>query len=77
VCDELVSFIEGRHSLESSSKIKDDLAQNIFPWLKQRYVETSKASPSSVIVAAFGQTIAALVADLPASSMFPLLAPSI
>ena len=58
--------------LANSSKIKDDLAQEIFPWLKKRYVEKSKASPSPAVVAAFGRTIAALVADLPATSMFPL-----
>ena len=60
-------------SLANSSKIKDDLAQEIFPWLKQRYVEKSKAPTSPAVVAAFGRTIAALVADLPATSMFPLL----
>ncbi|KAI0300183.1 PUL domain-containing protein [Russula brevipes] len=73
VRDKLLSFINSAPSLANSGKIKDNLTQNIFPWLKQRYVEKSKAPPSSVVVSAFGQTIAALAADLPASSMFPLL----
>ena len=58
--------------LPNSSKIKDDLAQEIFLWLKQRYVEKSKAPTSPAVVAAFGRTIAALAADLPPASMFPL-----
>lgn len=72
VHDKLVSFADGVPSLANSSKIKDDLAKEIFPWLKQRYVEKSKAPTGSAVVAAFGRTIAALVADLPAGSMFPL-----
>jgi hypothetical protein len=72
VHDKLVSFADGVPSLASSTKIKDDLAQEIFPWLKQRYVQKSKAPTSPAVVAAFGRTIAALVADLPAVSMFPL-----
>jgi len=72
VHDKLVSFLDGA-PLANSSKIKADLAQKIFPWLKQRYVEKAKAPPSPVVVAAFAQTIAALVADLPAASLFPLL----
>jgi hypothetical protein len=52
--------------------MKDDLAQEVFPWLKQRYVQKSKAPTSPAVVAAFGRTIAALVAGLPAASMFPL-----
>ena len=51
---------------------KDDLDQEIFPWLKQRYVEKSKAPTSPAVVSAFGRTIATLVAALPAASMFPL-----
>ncbi|KAI0300208.1 hypothetical protein BC826DRAFT_1183636 [Russula brevipes] len=51
----------------------DDLAQNGFPWLKQRYVEKFKVSPSSVVAAAFCRATAPLVADLPASSQFPFL----
>ena len=73
VHDKLVSFVDGTPSLSNPSKIKGDLSRNIFPWLKQRYVEKSKAPPNPIVVAAFGQTIAALVVDLPASSMFPLL----
>jgi desumoylating isopeptidase 1 len=72
VHDKLVSFVDGVPSLASSTKIKDDLAQEIIPWLKQRYVQKSKAPASPAVVAAFGRTIAALVADLPAASMFPL-----
>jgi len=43
--------------------------------LKRRYVEKSKASPSSVpvVVAAFGRAMTALVADLPTSAVFPFL----
>jgi hypothetical protein len=39
---------------------------------KQRYEQKPKAPTSLALVAAFGRTIAALVADLPAGSMFPL-----
>ncbi|KAI9509187.1 DUF862-domain-containing protein [Russula earlei] len=73
VHEKLLSFLDGTPSLPNSSKIKNDLAQNIFPWLKQRFVQKSRASPGPEIVASFGQTIAALVACLPAASMFPLL----
>ncbi|KAI0304337.1 PPPDE putative peptidase domain-containing protein [Multifurca ochricompacta] len=73
VRDKLVSFIDSSPSLNDSNKIKEDLAQKIFPWLKQRYVEKSKVAPSPVVVNAFGQTITMLVAELPAASMFPLL----
>jgi len=73
VHDKLVSFLDGTPSLANSSKVKNDLAQNLFPWLNQRYVEKSKAPPSSVVVSAFGQTTATLVADLPGASMFPFL----
>ena len=70
--NKLVSFIDAVPSLASSAKIKDDLAQEILPWLKQRYVQKSKAQTNPAVVAAFGRTIAALVTDLPAASMFPL-----
>jgi hypothetical protein len=53
--------------LANSSKIKNDLAQQIFPWLKQRYLHKSKAPTSPAVVGAFGQTVGALVADLPRS----------
>ena len=69
----LVSFVDGVPSLANSSKIKSDLAQEIFPWLKQHYVEKSKAPTSPAVVSAFGRTMAALAASLPAASMFPLL----
>ena len=72
VHDKLVSFVDGVPSLASSTKIKDDLAQEILPWLKQRYVQKSKAQTKPAVVAAFGRTIAALVTDLPAASLFPL-----
>ncbi len=72
VHDKVVSFVDGVPSLANSSKIKDDLMKDIFPWLKQRYVQKSKAPTSPAVVAAFGRTITALVADLPATSMFPL-----
>jgi thiol-disulfide isomerase/thioredoxin len=72
VHDKLVSFVDGVPSLANPGKIKEDLAQEIFPWLKQRYVEKSKAPTSPAVVAAFGRTITALVANLPAASMFPL-----
>ena len=55
--------------MENPSKIKDDLPQEIFPWLKQRYVEKSKAPTSLAVVSAFGRTIAALVAKLPSASI--------
>ena len=32
--DKLASFVDGVPSLANSSKIKDDLTQQIFPWLK-------------------------------------------
>jgi len=73
VHDKLVSFMDSTPSLESPGKIKDDLAQNVFPFLKQRYVEKSKAPPSPVVVAAVSQTITTLAAALPAASLFPLL----
>jgi hypothetical protein len=72
VHDKLVSFLDDA-PLANSTKIKDELAQKIFPWLKQRYVEKAKAPPTPAVVAAFAQTIATLVADLPAASLFPLL----
>ena len=72
VHDKLASFIDGVPSLANPSKIKDDLAQEIFPWLKQRYVEKSVAVASPAVVAAFGRTIADLAANLPMASMFPL-----
>ena len=72
VHEKLASFVDAMPSLAKSSKIKDDLAQQIFPWLKQRYVQKSKAPTSPAVVGAFGQTIGALVADLPPASMFPL-----
>ena len=72
VHDKLVSFVDGVPYLASSTKIKDDLAQEILPWLKQRYVQKSKAQTKPAVVAAFKRTIAALVSDLPAASMFPL-----
>jgi hypothetical protein len=72
VHEKLASFVDGVPSLANSSKIKDDLAQQIFPWLKQRYIQKSKAPASPAVVGAFGQTIGALVADLPPASMFPL-----
>jgi len=68
-----VSFIDATPSLENSERIKDDLSQNIFPWLKRRYVESSEASPDDRIIAAFSQTIRALAANLPVASLFPLL----
>jgi len=73
VHDRLVSFIDATPSLENSERIKDDLAQNIFPWLKRRYVENSEASPDDKIIAAFSQTVRALAANLPVTSLFPLL----
>ncbi|KAH9979212.1 PPPDE putative peptidase domain-containing protein [Russula vinacea] len=44
-----------------SAKFQQDqgrLGQEIFPWLKQRYVEKSKAPTSPAVVAAFGRIIA-------------------
>jgi hypothetical protein len=38
-CDKLVSFVYGVPFLENSNKIKEDLAQEVFPWFKQRHVE--------------------------------------
>ena len=73
VHNKLVSFIDATPSLEISKGIKDDLAQNVFPWLKRRYVENSEASPNDVIIAAFSQTIRTLAANLPVASLFPLL----
>ena len=73
VHDKLVYFIDATPSLENSKRIKDDLAQNVFPWLKRRYVENSEASPDDRIIAAFSQTIRALAANLPVASLFPLL----
>lgn len=75
VHDKLVSFIDSTPSVQNnSSALKDDLAQTVFPWLKKRYVEKSKATATSPDVAAtFGRTISALVAELPAASLFPLL----
>jgi hypothetical protein len=70
--DKLTSFVDEVPSLADPSKIKDDLSQEIFPWLKQRYVEKLKAPTSPAVVAAFGQTTAALTADLPIASMFLL-----
>ena len=70
--DKLVSFIDGVPSQANSSEIKDDLAQEIFLWLKQRYVDKSKAPTNPALVSAFGRTIATLVADLPVVCMFPL-----
>jgi desumoylating isopeptidase 1 len=72
VHNKLVSFVDGVPSLPNSSKTKDELAQEIFPWLKQCYLGKSKAPTSPAVVAAFGKTISALVADLLAASMFPL-----
>ncbi|KAI9443300.1 DUF862-domain-containing protein [Lactarius indigo] len=66
VHDKLVSFIDSTPSVRNSSVLKADLTQTMFPWLKQRYAEKSKATATSPeVVAAFGQ--------LPATSLFPLL----
>jgi len=74
VHDKLVSFIDNTPSVQNSSALKDDLEQTMFPWLKERYAEKSKATATSPeVVAAFGQTVTALAAELPAASMFPLL----
>jgi hypothetical protein len=76
VHDKLVSFIDSTPSLQNSSILKDDLASTIFPWLKSRYAEKSKVvttETSHKVVLAFGRTMTALVTDLPAASLFPLL----
>jgi len=77
VHDKLVSFIDSTPSLQNpgiSSKLKDDMASTIFPWLKSRYVEKSKASAAGPeVVGAFTRTVTTLVAELPATSLFPLL----
>ena len=72
VHDRLSSFVDGVPSLANPNTIEGDLAQEIFPWLEQRYVEKSKAPTSPAVVAAFGRTITSLVADLSTASMFPL-----
>ena len=72
VHDKLVSFVDGVPSLADPSKNKGDLAQEIFPWLKQRYVEKSNALVSPAVVATFGWTIVALAAGPPTDSMFLL-----
>lgn len=74
VHDKLVSFIDSTPSIQNPSILKDDLATTMFPWLKSRYAEKSKATATSPeVVAAFGRTVSALVAGLPAASLFPLL----
>ena len=75
VHDKLVSFIDSTPSVQNPTTLKDDLAKTMFPWLKSRYAEKSKATTatSPEVVAAFGRTITALVAELPAASLFPLL----
>ena len=75
VHDKLVSFIDSTPSVQNSSVLKDDLAQTVFPWLKERYAEKSNtiAATSPQVVTAFGRTITALAAELPAASLFPLL----
>ncbi len=74
VRDKLVSFIDSTPSVQNSSVLKDDLTQTMFPWLKQRYAEKSKATATSPeVVAAFGRTVTALATELPAASLFPLL----
>ena len=75
VLDKLASVVDGVPSLANPGKIKDDLAQEIFIWLK--YIGKSKAPTSRAVVTAFGRTIAALTADLPMAAMLPLLAPTI
>ena len=59
VHDKLASFVDAVPSLANYSKIKDDLTQQIFLWLKQRYVNKSKAPTSPAVIGAFGQTIGA------------------
>lgn len=72
--DKLVSFIDSTPSVQNSTVLKDDLTRTMFPWLKQRYAEKSKATATSPeVVAAFGRTVTALAAELPAASLFPLL----
>ncbi|KAI9465406.1 DUF862-domain-containing protein [Lactarius psammicola] len=74
VHDKLVSFIDSTPSVQNSSVLKDDLTQTMFPWLKRRYAEESKVTATSPeVVAAFGRTVTALAAELPAASLFPLL----
>jgi hypothetical protein len=74
VHDKLVSFIDSTPSVQNPGILKDDLATTMFPWLKSRYAEKSKATTTSPeVVAAFGRTVTALVAGLPAASLFPLL----
>ena len=73
VHDKLVSFIDATLFLENSERIKDDLAQNVFPWLKRRYVENSETPPDDRIITAFSQTIRALAPNLPLKYLFPLL----
>ena len=46
VHEKLASFVDAVLSLANSSKIKNDLAQQIFPWRKQRYIQKSKAPTS-------------------------------
>jgi hypothetical protein len=43
VHEKLPSFVDAVPSLANFRKIKDDLAQHIFPWLKQCYIQKSKA----------------------------------
>lgn len=74
VHDKLVSFIDSTPSVQNSSVLKDDLAQTMFPWLKERYADKSKTTTTGPeVVAAFGRTVTALAAELPAASLFPLL----
>ncbi|KAH9065328.1 DUF862-domain-containing protein [Lactarius vividus] len=74
VHDKLVSFIDSTPSVQNSTVLKDDLTRTMFPWLRQRYAEKSKvAATSPDVVAAFGRTVTALAAELPAASLFPLL----
>ena len=74
VHDKLISFIDSTPSVHNPSILKDDLATTMFPWLKSRYADKSKtAAASPEVVAAFSRTVTALVAELPAASLFPLL----
>ncbi|KAH9002673.1 DUF862-domain-containing protein [Lactarius hatsudake] len=74
VHDKLVSFIDSTPSVQNPTVLKDDLTRTMFPWLKQRYAEKSQATTTSPeVVAAFGRTVTALAAELPAASLFPLL----
>ena len=70
-----MSFIDSTPSVQNPTVLKDDLAKTMFPWLKSRYAEKSKVTTttSPEVVAAFGRTVTALVAELPAASLFPLL----